>query len=100
MYSQPPLQIYNNIFKLNIKKLWNAIKIFIKCAFYRQLIKINTFLLPYCRVKSGHYVATHGRDTPDPPYAHANRGYWTDGEESHRSERTLSEYTVRNLNGN
>lgn len=41
-------------------------------------------------------MATHGRETPEPPYAHANRGYWTDGEESQRapSERTLSEYTV------
>lgn len=39
-------------------------------------------------------MATHGRDTPD--YSHANRGYWTDGEESQRapSERTLSEYTM------
>lgn len=48
------------------------------------------------RVKGGHYVATNGRDTPDPPYVHSNRGYWTDGEESHRapSERTMSEYTV------
>lgn len=36
--------------------------------------------------------------TPDPPYVHSNRGYSTDGEESHRapSERTLSEYTVAN----
>lgn len=41
-------------------------------------------------------MATHGRETPEPPYAHANRGYWTDGEDSQRapSERTLSEYTV------
>lgn len=48
------------------------------------------------RIKGAHYVATHGRGTPEPPYAHANRGYSTDGEESHRapSERTLSEYTV------
>lgn len=48
------------------------------------------------KVKGGHYVATHGRDTPEPPYAQANRGYSTDGEDSHRalSERTLSEYTV------
>lgn len=31
-------------------------------------------------------------------YSHSNRGYWTDGEESHRapSERTLSEYTTAN----
>lgn len=53
-------------------------------------------MLLFClsRVKGGHYVATHGRDTPD--YSHANRGYWTDGEESQRapSERTLSEYTM------
>lgn len=50
------------------------------------------------KVKGGHYVATHGRLTPDPPYVHSNRGYSTDGEESHRapSERTLSEYTVAN----
>lgn len=47
------------------------------------------------RVKGGHYVATHGQTTPEPPYAHANRGYSTDGEESHAySERTISEYTV------
>lgn len=41
-------------------------------------------------------MATHGRDNIDSPYSHANRGYWTDGEESFRapSERTLSEYTV------
>lgn len=54
------------------------------------------FCFCYYRVKGGHYVATNGRDTPDPPYVHANRGYWTDGEESHRapSERTMSEYTV------
>lgn len=41
-------------------------------------------------------MATHGRDTED--YSHANRGYWTDGEESQRalSERTLSEYTTAN----
>ncbi|XP_055382583.1 uncharacterized protein LOC129612824 [Condylostylus longicornis] len=50
------------------------------------------------KLKGGHYVATHGRFTPDPPYVHSNRGYSTDGEESHRapSERTLSEYTVAN----
>lgn len=49
------------------------------------------------RLKSGHYVATRaGRDAVD--YAHSNRGYWTDGEESQRapSERTLSEYTTAN----
>ncbi|XP_037936303.1 uncharacterized protein LOC119670208 [Teleopsis dalmanni] len=48
------------------------------------------------KIKSGHYVATHGRLTPDPPYVHSNRGYSTDGEESHRapSERTMSEYTI------
>lgn len=53
-------------------------------------------LIAHRRVKAGHYVATHGRETPEPSYAHANRGYWTDGEESMRapSERTLSEYTV------
>lgn len=41
-------------------------------------------------------MATRGRDTTD--YAHSNRGYWTDGEESQRapSERTLSEYTTAN----
>ncbi|XP_055701064.1 uncharacterized protein LOC129800593 [Phlebotomus papatasi] len=50
------------------------------------------------RIKGAHYVATHGRGTPDPPYAQANRGYSTDGEDSQRapSERTLSEYTVAN----
>uniref|UniRef100_A0A1B0CFL9 Uncharacterized protein n=1 Tax=Lutzomyia longipalpis TaxID=7200 RepID=A0A1B0CFL9_LUTLO len=32
------------------------------------------------RIKGAHYVATHGRGTPDPPYAQANRGYSTDGE--------------------
>lgn len=50
------------------------------------------------KVKGSHYIATHGRLTPDPPYVHSNRGYSTDGEESHRapSERTLSEYTVVN----
>lgn len=51
------------------------------------------------KIKGGHYVATHGRLTPDPPYVHSNRGYSTDdGEESHRaaSERTLSEYTMAN----
>lgn len=53
------------------------------------------------KLKSGHYVATHGRQTPDPPYvhqSHSNRGYSTDGEESHRapSERTMSEYTMAN----
>lgn len=43
-------------------------------------------------------MATHGRDTVDLPYAQANRGYSTDGEDSQRapSERTLSEYTVAN----
>ncbi|KAM7358667.1 uncharacterized protein ACRADG_003554 isoform 1-T2 [Cochliomyia hominivorax] len=48
------------------------------------------------KIKGGHYVATHGRLTPDPPYVHSNRGYSTDGEESHRapSERTMSEYTI------
>ncbi|XP_075159572.1 uncharacterized protein LOC142232789 [Haematobia irritans] len=48
------------------------------------------------KIKGGHYVATHGRSTPDPPYVHSNRGYSTDGEESHRapSERTMSEYTI------
>ncbi len=61
-----------------------------------ECIFIFIILFVYDRVKGGHYVATHGRDTPDPPYVHANRGYWTDGEESHRapSERTMSEYTV------
>lgn len=46
------------------------------------------------KLKNGHYVATRGRDVVD--YAHSNRGYWTDGEESQRapSERTLSEYTT------
>lgn len=60
-----------------------------KCSDFTSLC-----LFVVCRVKGGHYVATHGRDTPD--YSHANRGYWTDGEESQRapSERTLSEYTV------
>lgn len=50
----------------------------------------------HIRLKSGHYVATRGRDTTD--YSHSNRGYWTDGEESQRapSERTLSEYTTTN----
>lgn len=50
----------------------------------------------FFRIKGGHYVATHGRLTPDPPYVHSNRGYSTDGEESHRapSERTMSEYTI------
>ncbi|KAJ6641854.1 hypothetical protein Bhyg_06799 [Pseudolycoriella hygida] len=53
---------------------------------------------PVKKVKGGHYVATNGRDTPDAPYVHSNRGYWTDGEESHRapSERTMSEYTITN----
>lgn len=48
------------------------------------------------RLKGGHYVATHSRLTPDPPYVHANRAYSTDGEESQRapSERTISEYTI------
>lgn len=49
------------------------------------------------RLKNGHYVATRaGTDAVD--YAHSNRGYWTDGEESQRapSERTLSEYTTAN----
>lgn len=46
-----------------------------------------------CRLKGGHYVATHGRLTPDPPYVHSNRGYSTDGEESH-SQRAHSEYTL------
>lgn len=48
-------------------------------------------------MKNGHYVATRvGTDTVD--YAHSNRGYWTDGEDSQRapSERTLSEYTTAN----
>jgi len=43
-------------------------------------------------------VATHGRLTPDPPYVHSNRGYSTDGDETHShrapSERTYSEYTL------
>ncbi|EDW25721.1 GL10269 [Drosophila persimilis] len=50
------------------------------------------------KLKGSHYVATHGRLTPDPPYVHSNRGYSTDGEESHShrapSERTYSEYTL------
>lgn len=51
------------------------------------------------RVKGNHYVASHGgRDTVDLPYAQANRGYSTDGEDSQRapSDRTVSEYTVAN----
>ncbi|KAL1402787.1 hypothetical protein quinque_005219 [Culex quinquefasciatus] len=51
------------------------------------------------KVKGNHYVATHGgRDTVDLPYAQANRGYSTDGEDSQRapSDRTVSEYTVAN----
>lgn len=41
-------------------------------------------------------MATRGADTTD--FAHSNRGYWTDGEDSQRapSERTLSEYTTAN----
>lgn len=50
------------------------------------------------RLKGSHYVATHGRLTPDPPYVHSNRGYSTDGDETHShrapSERTCSEYTL------
>ncbi|KAH8366346.1 hypothetical protein KR200_005631, partial [Drosophila serrata] len=50
------------------------------------------------RLKGSHYVATHGRLTPDPPYVHSNRGYSTDGDETHShrapSERTYSEYTL------
>lgn len=54
------------------------------------------YMFCFCRLKNGHYVATRGRDVVD--YAHSNRGYWTDGEESQRapSERTLSEYTTTN----
>ncbi|XP_062552599.1 uncharacterized protein LOC134217799 isoform X1 [Armigeres subalbatus] len=51
------------------------------------------------KVKGNHYVASHGgRDTVDLPYAQANRGYSTDGEDSQRapSDRTVSEYTVAN----
>lgn len=46
------------------------------------------------KVKGGHYIAA--QDYTEPPYAHANRGYSTDGEESHKaiSERAPSEYTV------
>ncbi|TDG44323.1 hypothetical protein AWZ03_009213 [Drosophila navojoa] len=45
------------------------------------------------KLKGGHYVATHGRLTPDPPYVHSNRGYSTDGDDSH-SHRAHSEYTI------
>lgn len=52
-------------------------------------------------MNGSHYVATHGRSESEPPYLHANRGYSTDGEESHSqrshrapSERSLSEYRV------
>ncbi|EDW73390.1 uncharacterized protein Dwil_GK16674 [Drosophila willistoni] len=47
------------------------------------------------KLKGSHYVATHGRLTPDPPYVHSNRGY-SDGEESHshRAPSTYSEYTL------
>lgn len=66
------------------------------CVFLAFYCSALAYWCCACRVKSGHYVATHGRETPEPPYAHANRGYWTDGEESMRapSERTISEYTV------
>lgn len=44
-------------------------------------------------------MATHGHLSPDAAaaaYVHSNRGYSTDGEESHRapSERTSSEYII------
>lgn len=42
-------------------------------------------------MKNGHYVATRVGSNND--YAHSNRGYWTDGEDS---QRTLSEYTTTN----
>ncbi|XP_053685485.1 uncharacterized protein LOC128735044 [Sabethes cyaneus] len=51
------------------------------------------------KVKGNHYIANHGgRDTVDLPYAQANRGYSTDGEDSQRaaSDRTVSEFTVNN----
>ncbi|XP_055622548.1 uncharacterized protein LOC129766116 [Toxorhynchites rutilus septentrionalis] len=51
------------------------------------------------KVKGNHYIASRGgRDTVDLPYAQANRGYSTDGEDSQRapSDRTVSEYTVAN----
>lgn len=38
-------------------------------------------------------MATHGRLTPDPPYVHSNRGYSTDGDDSH-SHRAHSEYML------
>lgn len=58
---------------------------------------LSRWLVGFGRLKNGHYVATRaGTDAVD--YAHSNRGYWTDGEESQRapSERTLSEYTTAN----
>lgn len=66
------------------------------CSFSLISILRRFDIFHFRRVKGGHYVATRGRDTTD--YAHANRGYWTDGEESQRapSERTLSEYTTAN----
>lgn len=52
------------------------------------------------KVKSNHYVATHrptnGGPRSSPGSGAYNRGYSTDGEDSHRapSDRTLSEYMV------
>lgn len=54
------------------------------------------------RVRKNHYVAPSPVNTESPTPVHvsrglgaSNRGYSTDGEESHRapSERTMSEYT-------
>lgn len=62
------------------------------------VVVIVVFLLFSGRLKNGHYVATRNAGTDTVDYAHSNRGYWTDGEESQRapSERTLSEYTTAN----
>lgn len=54
---------------------------------------------PTRKVKGGHYVATIDRNPSNRSNGYngrANRGYSTDGEESHKafSEAAYSEYTV------